>query len=114
VPAPLVWNAAHEVGIPEIDEQHAMLVSLLNELADALRNGEAHEAALREVIRYTGFHFATEERLMRGRHYDGAAAHRDMHRRLEPQSGVLAHPTQPGLGMDLDEARIEAKFELEV
>jgi L-rhamnonate dehydratase len=31
-----------------------------------------------------------------------------------PQSGVLAHPTQPGLGMDLDEARIEENVELEV
>jgi L-alanine-DL-glutamate epimerase-like enolase superfamily enzyme len=33
--------------------------------------------------------------------------------RLEPANGVLTHPTQPGLGMDLEEARIEAKVELE-
>jgi L-alanine-DL-glutamate epimerase-like enolase superfamily enzyme len=34
--------------------------------------------------------------------------------RLEPLNGVLAQPTSPGLGMDLDEARIEASVELEV
>ena len=82
IPAPLVWNVAHEVGIREIDEQHCKLVELLNELTDALRNGEAHHPALRQVVHYTKFHFATEERLMRSHHYDGAAAHRDMHQRL--------------------------------
>jgi len=33
---------------------------------------------------------------------------------LEPQNGALAQPTSPGLGMDLNEARIEATVELEV
>ncbi len=82
VPSPLVWNAAHEVGFAEIDEQHAKLVQLLNRLADALRNGEAHDAALDAVIRYASFHFAAEERLMRGCEYPGEAAHREMHRCL--------------------------------
>lgn len=82
VPTPLVWNATHEVGIAEIDEQHCRLVTLLNDLADALRNSGEHAVILEEVIRYTGFHFATEEHLMRIHHYDGAAAHVDMHKRL--------------------------------
>ena len=82
IPAPLAWTTAHELGIAEIDEQHCRLMSLLNDLADALRNGEAHGAVLEEVIRYTGFHFATEEHLMRTHHYDGEVAHREMHRRL--------------------------------
>ncbi len=34
--------------------------------------------------------------------------------RPEPQNGSLAQPTSPGLGMDLDEARIEATVELDV
>ena len=33
--------------------------------------------------------------------------------RLQPANGVLAQPTEPGLGMDLDDARIEAKVELD-
>jgi diguanylate cyclase (GGDEF)-like protein/hemerythrin-like metal-binding protein len=81
-PVPLIWNVAHEVGVSEIDDQHARLVALLNELAAALRNGEEHEAALQEVICYTRFHFATEEQLMKQHCYEGSAAHRDMHRRL--------------------------------
>jgi hemerythrin len=77
-----VWDVAYEVGVAEIDEQHARLVALLNDLVAALRNGEQHDAALREVIRYTGFHFACEERLMRSVKYSGVAAHANMHRRL--------------------------------
>ena len=81
-PAPLIWNVAHEVGVREIDEQHATLAGLLNELSVALRNGQEHAAIYQEIVRYAGFHFATEERLMRSCDYDEEAAHRDMHRRL--------------------------------
>jgi hemerythrin len=81
-PVPLAWNAAHEVGIAEIDTQHAHLASLLNELVGALRNAEDHTAIFHEIIRYAAFHFATEERLMAEYDFVGAAQHRDTHRRL--------------------------------
>jgi diguanylate cyclase (GGDEF)-like protein/hemerythrin-like metal-binding protein len=81
-PAPLTWSAEHNVGVREIDEQHAHLAALLNGLAAALRNGQEHGAILQEVVRYAGFHFATEERLMRACCYDGLESHQDMHRRL--------------------------------
>jgi len=81
-PPPLLWNAAHEVGIHEIDEQHAELASLLNDLVDVLRNGEDHAAIFHRIVRYAEFHFATEERLMAEYDYAGSALHRDAHRRL--------------------------------
>jgi len=81
-PAPLIWNVAHEVGVREIDEQHAALAALLNAIAAALRNGQEHAEMFREIVRYTGIHFAAEERLMQSCAYDEEAAHRDMHRRL--------------------------------
>jgi diguanylate cyclase (GGDEF)-like protein/hemerythrin-like metal-binding protein len=81
-PEPLVWDAAHEVGVPEIDQQHAHLASLLNELANALRNGQEHAAIFREIVGYAVFHFGFEERLMQTCHYNGTAVHQGMHRRL--------------------------------
>ena len=33
---------------------------------------------------------------------------------LQPHNGSLAQPTSPGIGMDLDESRIEATVELDV
>jgi hemerythrin-like metal-binding protein len=81
-PPPLVWSAAHALGVQEIDQQHAQLGALLNVLAAALQEGEDHTAALREIVRFAEFHFAAEERLMAAHQCDGAAAHRDAHRRL--------------------------------
>jgi diguanylate cyclase (GGDEF)-like protein/hemerythrin-like metal-binding protein len=81
-PPALLWNATHEVGIHEIDEQHARLAGLLNDLVGALRNGEDHTTIFREIIRYTEFHFASEERLMAQYNYADSEAHRDLHRRL--------------------------------
>jgi hemerythrin-like metal-binding protein len=81
-PPPLIWCSAHEVGVREIDEQHARLGALLNELAAALKAGEDHATVLREIIRYTDFHFAAEERLMTVLGRDDAAAHQQAHRRL--------------------------------
>jgi len=81
-PAPLIWSSAHELGVQEIDEQHARLGALLNALAAALQEGEDHTAALREIVRFTEFHFAAEERLMAAHQCDGAAAHRGAHQRL--------------------------------
>jgi hemerythrin-like metal-binding protein/PAS domain S-box-containing protein len=93
VPPPLTWSAAHNVGIREIDEQHARLGELLNELASVLRSGEDPAAALREVIRYTEFHFADEERLMAEHDYHATAAHEAMHRRLLDEIGAF----RPGI-----------------
>jgi diguanylate cyclase (GGDEF)-like protein/hemerythrin-like metal-binding protein/PAS domain S-box-containing protein len=81
-PPAILWSVAHEVGVPEMDAQHARLAELLNELAAALHNGKDHRTAFGEFIRYAAFHFASEERLMAQSHYADAAEHRDMHQRL--------------------------------
>ena len=82
MPPPMAWEARHEVGVPEIDAQHARLAALLNELGTALRNAEPHQELLERTIAYTAFHFASEERLMRACGFRGESAHRAIHRRL--------------------------------
>jgi hemerythrin len=76
-------------------------VSLLNELADALRNGQKHAAIFREIVRYADFHFATEERLMLTCRYDGAVAHQDMHRRLMDDVRSLRLDEAEGVSVSL-------------
>ena len=82
VPMPQPWDRAHEVGVRAMDEQHAHLGALLNGLANVLRNGLEYAAIFQEIVAYTQFHFAYEERLMADCRYDGAALHQLMHRRL--------------------------------
>ena len=89
-PAAIVWSVAHEVGVAEMDSQHARLAALLNTLATVLRNGEDHKEAFGEFVRYAAFHFGSEERLMAQSHYAKAAEHRDLHQRLLADVSALA------------------------
>ena len=78
------WSPRYEVGIEVIDGQHRHLLELINRLQKALSMGEELDPlveSLRELVRYTEHHFATEERLM---DEVGASAerHRGEHRRL--------------------------------
>jgi diguanylate cyclase (GGDEF)-like protein/PAS domain S-box-containing protein len=75
--APLLWSSAHALGIPVIDDQHAHLAELIDELACTLRSKDAHNLAqsrLDAVIRYAKVHFATEERIMRDEHIDDSCS----------------------------------------
>jgi len=66
-PVRVQWGPRYEVGIEVIDGQHRHLLELINRLQDALCAGSEIEQlveSLRELVRYTEHHFATEERLM--------------------------------------------------
>lgn len=57
------WNKNFETGIATIDEQHKVLVSLLNELAGTLARDNQLEInrVFDELAEYANFHFETEE-----------------------------------------------------
>jgi len=82
------WKSEYDTGIAEIDNQHMVLVSLINEL-HALVN-ESFDRVLAERIfgklkSYAVFHFATEEGLMAQYHYIASDhdAHLAQHRQFE-------------------------------
>ena len=72
-------------GVTEIERQHHELVGMLNKLNEAARHDaplERVERLIDEVIAYTGFHFAAEERLMDQSGYAEIEAHKEKHRQL--------------------------------
>ena len=84
LPARVPWSPRYEVGIEVIDGQHRQLLELVNRLGDDLGAGRDFDQlveSLRELVRYTEHHFATEERLM-DEIGAGAERHRSEHRRL--------------------------------
>ena len=79
----ITWDASLETGIGMIDEQHRMLVDLINKLDASVRTGsssKAVELVLVDLKNYTIYHFSTEETLMVRGGYPGFEAHRDQHR----------------------------------
>ncbi len=52
-PAPLVWNDSLITGVAEIDEQHHILVHILNEAGEKLSHGASlddYEAITHELL----------------------------------------------------------------
>lgn len=72
-------------GVPEIDLQHQELVSIVNKLNDAVKNNAPRKdiyMLIAEVISFTRFHFAAEERLMAEAGYPELEAHKNKHKLL--------------------------------
>ena len=82
------WSPTLDVGVPEIDHQHKLLVTRLNCLHKAIAAGHA-PARINELIRqlehYTEYHFATEERLMAEHGYEFTDFHCADHRAMSLQ-----------------------------
>jgi hemerythrin-like metal-binding protein len=80
---PLTWREEFATGVPEIDEQHMILVHTLNESASKLAHDasqETLEQITQDLLGYALYHFETEEELMQRYGYaeeDTAAA--DLH-----------------------------------
>jgi len=79
------WTNELEMGIHEIDEQHHMLVDILNEFYQAIhqRKGTAvAEQILERLADYTRIHFAVEESMMRLLDYPDYEEHKRLHDEL--------------------------------
>lgn len=69
-------------GVPEMDEQHRVLVALLNETYALLREGQreaAREKLLSGVVAYADFHFQAEEAFQRRVGFPDYEAHCKVH-----------------------------------
>ena len=79
------WSDTYNVKIGIVDIQHKKLVSIINELHQAMVGGHGKEklgSILANLIDYTKMHFATEEKLMESRGYPDYPDHKGEHDRL--------------------------------
>ena len=79
------WSSTYSVKIGIVDVQHKNLVSIVNELHQAMVGGHGKDtlrSILANLIKYTQEHFAMEERLMQSHNYPDYSAHKTEHDRL--------------------------------
>ena len=82
------WSEELSVGIEEIDEQHKILVGLLNRLYEAIikkTDKDEMSVILNELAQYTVIHFSVEESLMRIFDYPHYEDHKKHHQELTKQ-----------------------------
>src|SRR3989338_318479 len=79
------WSDQLSVEVGKMDEQHKVLVSLINELHEAMKAGMGKETTgktLKRLLEYTKTHFAAEETLMRQHSYPGLDEQKAEHAKL--------------------------------
>ncbi len=95
----ITWTDKLSVGVTEIDTQHQRLVAIINELHDAMAVGHGKEALVKvldELVRYTVYHFATEERLMKTHNYAERVGHEGQHHDLVKTASELQAAVKAG------------------
>jgi hemerythrin-like metal-binding protein len=93
------WNDRLMTHISEIDTQHRSLIDLINKLHDAIDEGRDKEVlgvVLAELVDYTVYHFATEEKYMDAYIYPAAAAHKHEHELLRKKVLTLQQQFDAG------------------
>lgn len=93
------WSDSFSIGLQEVDEQHKVLVGLLNELHEAIVKRHGSQAArdvLNRLAEYTRTHFTVEESLMRLLNYPEFQQHKQMHEDLLHQVIELQHKLDTG------------------
>ena len=95
------WSNELSVGIEEIDDQHRILVDLLNQVHEAIQKRRGAEVAggvIQQLEEYTRVHFAVEESLMRILHYPDYEGHKADHDRLVEHLADLREKLKTGKG----------------
>ncbi len=80
------WDASYSVNIELIDEQHKMLVKMINDLYDAMnsqKEKEILEKLINRISVYAAMHFAREENFLDMFGYPDADSHKDVHNDFE-------------------------------
>ncbi len=83
--ATIKWRDSYSVDFEELDEQHRMLVKLINEMFIIVRNNEIELPPIHqidELIHYTQEHLNFEEDLLEKAGYKLLAHHKEVHRTL--------------------------------
>jgi len=82
------WDDSYSVGQKTVDDQHKTLVSLINELHEAMILGKSKQImnkVLQNLLDYTVSHFSTEEKYMIKYNYEWYLPHKSEHRKFIDQ-----------------------------
>ena len=77
------WTEDFSVSVEEIDEQHKKLVQMLNDLHNAMAQGEGNKKIgeiIDNLVDYSVYHFATEEKYFDKFKFPKTEEHKQVHR----------------------------------
>ena len=78
----IVWEDRYNIGVKEMDEQHKLFISYVNELYNAVQSGKAETIVvpmLDKLTDYIQLHFAAEEELLKSINYPDIETEKSQH-----------------------------------
>ncbi|WP_158240752.1 bacteriohemerythrin [Telmatospirillum siberiense] len=100
------WQDTFTIGVADIDADHQVLISLLNQLSETREEGQSRDvvgSVFNVLIEYTIKHFAREERLMELCGFSGLAEHRQQHQRIAERVQKYQRQYEAGCHTAVDE-----------
>lgn len=100
------WQDSYCIGVSSIDDDHKILISLVNQLHDAREEGQTRHVVgsiLNVLVEYCSIHFRREEQLMERSCYPELEAHKELHRRLCERVDGLQRQYESGHGAAAEE-----------
>ena len=95
----LTWQDRYSVGIRQIDDQHKQLITMINDLNDAMLAGKGKDVlmqVLNKLATYCVSHFAVEEKLFDTHAYPETADHKEKHHKMTAKVKALIGEVQSG------------------
>jgi hemerythrin len=83
------WREFYSVGEESLDAQHKQVLSIINELYDAMESGKEHaerQRLLERLVKYTMTHFQHEEQLMQASGYPDFVNHKHEHDQMRSRT----------------------------
>lgn len=101
----VAWSDAYSIGMAEIDDQHKVLIDLINQLWDAIIKRARNEemlAIVEELEKYTISHFGAEETFMRVTGYPEFDRHKKIHDEFVARIAAEKRVVQAGGHLSLE------------
>ena len=85
----LIWNKALQTGVPSLDEDHQILITLTNRIINTDGSITEKELLIEKLIDYTKRHFRREEAIMRAVNFPDLINHSQRHRDISAKISDL-------------------------
>lgn len=83
------WDNAYSIGHDKVDKEHKRLFEIASEIYQCNNNKEEVMSIVKELIKYTKFHFKNEENYMKSIGYAGLEEHSNIHNQIVQNLNVL-------------------------
>jgi hemerythrin len=87
----IAWSDLYLLGDEQIDSEHKKLFELAADIQNSDEDITVLKGAIKELVKYTKFHFASEERYMRYIDYVDLSRHIEIHKKIVKDLHTIIH-----------------------